>query len=267
MSKRIAVLVLACAAPPYDRTIAAIRRTWGERSSPDLDVYYLYGNPHTHQGRDLLSRHVGGTVPVVPDDGIVQLGDVLIAGCADHMHQQEDCLLRKRLIAFAHLAAADRYDLIYSVCAASYVDRRELVRRAESLPASGMVAGGIGIDPSRRAPFVSGASAIFSVDIARRLGRDRKAIIAANAFGFRDDVTIGHWIATRMSRVPLATFFEDIEQRRPMTSNHIFLQLDGTVGYVTTPAPNQRPVANAFHYHFHSERSADMVQFHLRHFM
>ena len=58
---------------------------------------------------------------------------MLIAGCADDMSEQEDCLLRKRLIAFHHLAADDRYDLIYSVCAASYVDQRALVRYAETL--------------------------------------------------------------------------------------------------------------------------------------
>jgi len=267
VSKRIAILVLACASPPYDHTVEAIRRTWGGESAPGPDVYYLYGNPHDDQARGLLSCYVGGTVPLVPDDAIAQIGDVLIAGCADHMRQQEDCLLRKRLMAFAHLACEDRYDLIYSVCAASYVDRHELVRRAESLPASGVVAGAVAIDASRSAPFVSGASTIFSVDVARQLGSDRKAIIDANAFGFRDDVAVGHWIATRLSRIPLVRFLEDIEQRRPMTPDHIFVRFgDGTVGYVTTPGQDQRPVANAFHYHFHSARADDMMQFHLRHF-
>ncbi len=267
MSNRIAVLVLACASPPYDETIEAIRRTWGQ-AADGLDVYYLYGNPHDDQGRDLLSRYVAGRAPVVEQDAIVQIGDVLIAGCADHIDQQEDCLLRKRLIAFAHLAAADRYDFIYSVCAASYVDRHALIRRAASLPRNGVVAGSVAIDSSRRAPFVSGASTIFSVDIAHRLGSDRQAIVDANAFGFRDDVTIGHWIATRLSRVPLTTFLDDIEHARPMTADHVFVRDgEGSVGYVLTPPRDQRPIANAFHYHFHSQRAADMMQFHQRYFL
>jgi hypothetical protein len=267
VSNRIAVLVLACAAPPYDQTVEAIRRTWGGQSARGLDIYYLYGNPHDDQARRVLSPYVGGRAPVVQDDAICQVGDVLIAGCADRLRQQEDCLLRKRLIAFDHLAATDRYDLIYSVCAASYVDQRELVRYADSLLPKRMVAGAIGIDASREAPFVSGASMILSVDIARHLGSQRRAIIAGNAFGFRDDVTMGHWIATRVSRIPLATFIEDIEQGRPMTSDHIFVRYpQGTVDYVMARAEDHRALPNAFHYHFHSERAGDMMQFHRRYF-
>ena len=68
---------------------------------PGLDIYYLYGNPHDDRARGVVSRYVGSTVPVVQDDAICQIGDVLIAGCADHLQQQEDCFLRKRLIALA----------------------------------------------------------------------------------------------------------------------------------------------------------------------
>jgi hypothetical protein len=264
---RIAVLVLACASPPYDRTVAAIRRTWGARAARRLDIYYLYGNPHDDAARGVLSRHLEGRLPVVEDDTICQRGDVLIAGCADHLRQQEDCILRKRLIAFDHLAKGDRYDLIHSVCAASYVDQQELVRFAGALIPSRVFAGAIGVDASRRAPFVSGASTILSVDIARQLGSRRSEIIAGNAFGFRDDVTIGHWIATQLSAVPLATFIDDIDRGRPMTPEHVFvLYPQGTVGYVLAPAGDHRPVPNAFHYHFHSERADDMLKFHERYF-
>jgi hypothetical protein len=215
-----------------------------------------------------LSRYVGRTVPVVPDDALRQIGDVLIAGCADEMSEQEDCLLRKRLLAFHHLAADDRYDLIYSVCAASYVDQSALVRYAETLIPTRMVAGKVGIDASRTAPFVGGASMLLSVDIARQLGYQRKAIIEANAFGFRDDVAMGHWIATRVARVPLATCIEDIERGRPMTADHVFVKCpQGTVGYVTTRVEDQRRLAEAFHYHFHSQRSDEMLQFHRRYFV
>ena len=267
MSNRIAVLVLACASPPYDRTVEAIRRTWGARSVSGVDIYYLYGNPCDDPGRRLLSGYVGGNAPTVQEDAICQRGDVLIAGCADHMSQQEDCILRKRLIAFTHLAAGDGYDLIYSVCAASYVDLRELVRFTDSLVPRRIVAGAIGVDTSRRSPYVSGASTILSIDVARELGSARAAIIEGNAFGFRDDVTLGHWIATRMSRVPLARFIEDVEQGRPLTPDHVFVRSpQSTVGYVTTRAEEQRLVPNAFHYHFHSNRPDDMLQFHRGYF-
>ena len=105
------------------------------------------------------------------------------------------------------------------------------------------------------------------MDIARQLGSHRRAIIDGNAFGFRDDVTIGHWIATRVSGLPLATFLSDIDLRQPMTSEHVFVRYpQGTVSYVMARAEEHRPVPNAFHYHFHSERAGDMLQFHQRYF-
>ncbi len=265
---RIAVLVLACASSPHYQTVEAIRRTWGAQTLPQVDIFYLYGNPKDDEGRRVLSRYVGRTVPVVPDDVLHQVGDVLIAGCADDLSEQEDCILRKRLIAFHHLAADDRYDLIYNVCAASYVDQRALVRYAETLVPTRMVAGVVSIDPTRRAPFVSGASMILSVDVARELGYARKAIIEGNAFASRDDVAIGQWIATRVARVPLSTFIEDIERCRPLTADHVFVRYpQGTVGYVTAPVEEQRPLAQAFHYHFHSQRSDEMLEFHRRYFV
>jgi hypothetical protein len=139
-----------------------------------------------------------------------------------------------------------------------------LARYARSLIATRLVAGVIGIAGST-APFVSGASMILSVEIARELGARRKEIIEENVFGHYDDVTMGHWIATRVSRVPLATFIEDVERQRPMTSEHIFVSCpEGTVDYVTVPMQEHRRVHNAFHYHFHSEKAHDMVEFHQR---
>ncbi len=267
MSNRIAIVVLACASPPYDELIEAIRRTWGSTTVPGLDIYYLYGNPGDPQAYDVLSRHIGGAVPVVADDGICEIDGVLIAGCADQLSRQVDCILRKRLIAFAHLAATDRYDLIYTVCAASYVDQHTLARYADSLSPQRVVAGAIGIDVSGTGPFVSGASMILSVDVARELGRHRNEIIEGNAFGFRDDVTMGHWIAAHMSRIRLASFLEDIAQQRPLTPDHIFFPCpQGTVDYVKAPPHEHRPVPNAFHYHFRSLSADHILEFHQRFF-
>ena len=211
MSNRIAIVVLGCASRPYDQTVAAIRRTWGSQLEPGLDIYYLYGNPQDDRAYRVLSGYVGGNLPAVEDDAICRVQDVLIAGCADHIRQQQDCLLRKRLIAFDYLAATDRYDLIYTVCATSYVDQQQLVRYTDSLIPRRLVAGAISLDASSTAPFVSGASMILSIDIAQELASHRREIIEDNVFGFRDDVAIGHWIATRLSRIPLGTFVDDIK--------------------------------------------------------
>src|SRR4029450_562765 len=96
MSHRIAVLVPA-GGRPYDQTVEAIRRTWGGQSLPQLDIFYLYGNPNDDRGRRVLSRYIGRSVPVVPDDVIRQVGDVLITGCADHRGEHDDALLPQRL--------------------------------------------------------------------------------------------------------------------------------------------------------------------------
>lgn len=267
MSHRIAIVVLGCASRPYDQTVEAIRRTWGKQPEPGLDIYYLYGNPQDDQAYRVLSRYVGGNLPAVEDDAICQIQDVLIAGCADHIRQQQDCLLRKRLIAFDYLAAKDSYDLIHTVCATSYVDQPQLVRYADSLIPRRLVAGAISLDASSTAPFVSGASMILSIDIAQELASHRREIIEDNVFGFRDYVAIGHWIATRLSRIPLGTFVDDIKRQRPMTPDHIFVPYPrGTVDYVTVTARDHRPVRDAFHYHFHSQKPQDMVRFHQRYY-
>lgn len=265
-SKRIAIVVLGCLSPPYDRTIEAIRQTWGAQRVSGLDIYYLYGNPVDDDGRRELSRCLGDGAPVVEEGAIRQIGDVLIVGCADHITTQEDCVLRKRLRAFAYLSTGDEYDLIYTVCATSYVDQSQLARYADSLISRRLIAGAIGLD-ALSTPFVSGASMILSVEIARELGAHQQEIIDGNVFGHHDDVAIGLWIATRVSGVPLALFVEDIEQQRPMTSEHIFVSYrEGTVDYVTVPPHDQRPIEDAFHYHFHSERPDDMTQFHERYY-
>jgi hypothetical protein len=262
--QRIAIVVLGCVSAPYDQTIDAIRRTWGAQPVPGVDIYYLYGNPYDDEGRRVLARYVGDDVPVVEDDAIRHIGDVLIVGCADHINQQRDCLLRKRLRAFAYLSAGDDYDLIYTVCATSYVDQEELTRYTASLVAPRLVVGSVGIAQST-APFVSGASMILSMAIARELGAHRQEIIDGNAFGHYDDVTMGLWIVKHLSGVPLDTFLEDILERRPFTEAHIFVKCPRrTVDYVLAPADTHRPVQSAFHYHFHSQEARQMLAFHQR---
>ena len=267
IQKRVAVLVLSCASPPYDQLLRTIRRTWGSRKVSGVDILYLYGNVERGEPSEELSRYLDGNPPTVEPGGIREIGDVLVAGCADTISEQEDCLLRKRLIAFDYLAAKEEHDLIYTVCAASYVDPVELVRRSAHIAPTGVVSGVVSINPPKTAPFVSGASMLLTMDVARELGNRREEIIAGNEFGFRDDVTIGRWIASHMSSVPLADFIDDVQQVRPLTPEHVFERsATTTVDYVMASEEEQRPVPGAFHYHFHSRQPDKMARFHRRYF-
>ena len=108
---------------------------------------------------------------------------------------------------------------------------------------------------------------LLSVDVARELARDRLEIIEQNQFGFRDDVTIGHWIDTRMSNARWQATARDTRTRDPIEPDHLFLpHPDTSVDYVMKAADTHRPVEGAFHYHFHSLKPKDMVNFHQRHF-
>ncbi len=263
MSNQIAILVLGCASPPYDRTIHAIRMSWGSLSIPGLDVYYVYGNPGDDHGRRVLSFHAGEPLPRVEEDGIRQIDEVLLAGCADRRKHQTDCLLRKRLIAFDYLAGHRGYDWIYTVCATSYVDQEGLARHVGSLPPGRFISGAVSLARAERTPFVSGASLLLSGEMARELGRDRRRIIDQNRFGFMDDVTIGHWVADRLSRIPLEAFIADIEEGRPLTDAHLFLPRPRTTAnFVLRPPEQQRPRPGAFHYHFNSRKPREMIRFH-----
>jgi hypothetical protein len=264
MTKNIALVVLGCASPPYDVMIDTIRNTWAGVKVPGIDIYYLYGNPDDDHSRSVLSRYVVGGVIPVKEDQIIAINDVLIAGCADNFRQQEDCILRKRLIAFGYLTSVGDYDLIYTVCATSYVDQQQLKLHARHLIAKRMISGAVSLNP-QGIPFVSGASMILSADVARQLGADRHEIIEQNRFGSRDDVTIGHWIVTRMSKLSLETFADDVRKQNSMTPDHIFVPYPRTtVDYVMVPVEKHRPVTGRFHYHFHSRKPGDMIRFHQR---
>lgn len=265
--KRIAVLVLACVTEPYAEMVRTIRRTWGNRRIEGVDIFYVYGNVRGGDETREIARYTHRTPPTVEAGDIERFGDVLIAGCADLVGEQEDCLLWKRLLAFDHLSRDGDYDLIYTVCAASYVDLPQLVRNAARMPRTRAVSGPVSIDPAHSAPFVSGASMLLTADVARALGRRRREIIAGNVYGFRDDLTIGRWIASHISTVPLAEFIDDVVECRPLRPEHVFVVTSRqSVDYVDKARDRHRPVPGAHHYHFDSRRPDDMARFHRRHF-
>ena len=101
----------------------------------------------------------------------------------------------------------------------------------------------------------------------RELGAHRQEIIDRNIFGHYDDVTMGVWIATHLSQVPLETFLQDIVGSGPLSEGHVFVKCSrSTVDYVMAPAEQHLAVASAFHYHFHSDGARDMLAFHQRYF-
>ncbi len=267
MSNRIAILVLACASSPYDRMIAAIRSTWASIKVPGIDVFYVFGRPRDAQAQLYLSRFQGKKTASVPDDRVLASGSVLLAGCADHLHQQEDCLLQKRLLAFEHLSDSGKFDFIYTICATSYIDQVVLKRYADSLTGLSVVSGPIGFGREPGVPVCSGASMLMSVDIARRLAEDKYEIIETNQFSWRDDVTLGYWIATRICRPPLETDNGIIDKNNSLIPADVFKPyFEGSSGFVNTDQAEQVSLPGVYHYHFNSDGDDEMTAFHHRFF-
>lgn len=267
--RKTAILVLGCASPPYDETIATIRNTWARTPHPGVDIYFVYGIPHDTKAREILEPQVRGNWDKVPEGGIARFEDCLIADCADHIHQQEDCLLRKRLFAFGYLAQTGLYDFIYTVCATSYVDQEALLGYLGKITPQKVFQGPIGVCRFSGMPYVSGASMLLSADVALELHAHRQSIIAENKFGYRDDVTIGTWVAENLSDTPLAHIIQKIHEGVPATSDGTFVvpgRHGASIGLVMAPPSEHKPSKGAFHYHFHSRGSADMARFHQRYF-
>ena len=107
--------------------VDTIRRTWGQKRVDHVDIYYLFGSVEDEAERAVLTRWLGGEIPLLEEGGICEVDKVLVVGCPDSIHVQEDCILHKRLIAFDYLVSERDYEFIYTVCAASHVDQYALV--------------------------------------------------------------------------------------------------------------------------------------------
>lgn len=258
--KRIAIVVLGCASPPYGAMLAAIRATWGAAWTPGVDVSYVFGRPDDEHARRTLAHFCGGDVPEIAEGQLLRRGDVLLAGCADLIRTQEDCLLHKRLLAFEHLLADPELDLIYTVCATSYVDQAQLVEVASQLRATQLFYGPLGYSARYGTPFISGSSMLLSRDLAQRLVDDATQIVERNRFGWRDDVAFGDWVATRYARLPA----ELIQQRATtFRRDQLFVGADHqSVDYVMAPQHEHRLRPGAYHYHLHSRHPDAMRNLH-----
>jgi len=268
---RIAILVLGCLLPVYDRCIKVIRATWGALRRDGVDVFYVYGGHATPADPAMVGIEalIGRPRPEVADYEVGVYGDVILCGAADVYYGQPDCILRKRLAAFGYLAREARYDFVYTVCATSYVDVDVLRRYVDGLPVAGVYHGPLSVYPPSGTPFVSGASMLLSADLAAALAGSARAIVAANDPLEPDDVAIGRWIAANCCTESPAEIRRRMGSGRKATDNQTFVVPSGggMVDFVEAPAHTQVPEPSAYHYHFHSRRIWEMEQFHRRFFV
>jgi hypothetical protein len=266
---RIAVLVLGCLLPVYDRCIRTIRATWAARPVEGVDVFYVYGAQPARTGQELVDVEalIGGPRPHLEDGEVWVSGDIILCGAADVFDRQRNCILRKRLIAFGYLAGRG-YDFVYNVCASSYVDLAGLSRYARHLQPSGIYQGPLSVHGPTGYPFVSGASMLLSRDLAAELAARMGSILSEYPEDLPDDVTIGHWIASRYCHEPLDEICRRLEADTRATDNQTFVEPHGRkiMDYVDAPAFAQVPHELSYHYHFHSRRVWDMENFHRRFF-
>ncbi len=267
---RIAILVLGCLLTIYDRCIRTIRATWGSQSRDHVDIFYVYGGQHANTDEEMvdIERLIGRPRPQLQDYEVWVSGDIILCGAADLYDAQQDCVLRKRLIAFDYLVNQQRYDFIYTVCATSYVNIDALQQYASSLPPSGVYHGPLGIHESSGYPFVSGASILLSRDIAADLANSAEAIITTNTIAMPDDVAIGHWVASKYCAESEAEISGRIATGKKATNNQTFVLPygKGMIDFVMSPAYSHIPQEQAYHYHFHSRRTWEMENFHRRFF-
>lgn len=267
---RIAILVLGCLLTVYDRCIKTIRATWGSQSVDNVDIFYVYGAQHATTSDEIVAIEdlIGQAPPQLQDFEVWASDDVILCGATDVREGQENCILRKRLIAFDYLANKQGYDFIYTVCATSYVDVERLRQYVRTLPFTGVYHGPLAVDGAGGYPFVSGASLLLSKDIAADLANHATTIILTYPESLPDDVVFGHWIATKYANEPVAEISSRIASEQKPTNNETFVMPNGQaiINFVVTPEYSHMPQEKAFHYHFHSRRMWEMENFHRRFF-
>ena len=268
---RIAILVLGCLLTRYERCIATIRSTWGTTPTAAMDIYYVYGGQGVNAASDLvpIEELIGQPRPDLNDDEVWVSGDIILCGAADLYADQQDCVLRKRLIAFGYLAGQLGYDFIYTVCASSYVDVAALRRYVRGVPDRGVYHGPLGIRPGSDIPFVSGSSMLLSGDMAMDLARHAETIVAQNRAVEPDDVAIGRWFAEHHCDESMTDICAHIAVGERATSNQAFVLPfgRGIIDYVMTPPRDQVPQPQTYHYHFPAHAISQMADFHRRYFV
>lgn len=268
--KRIAILVLGCLMTVYQRCLGVIRATWGARARANVDVFYVYGAHPAVTAEEMtdLGEVIGESAPVLKDGEAWARGDVILCGTTDVREGQQNCILRKRLIAFDHLANQRGYDFVYTVCATSYVDVDKLAQYVAGLPSTGIYHGALHVDARSRYPFVSGASLLLSRDLAGELAGSATAILADYPEDLPDDVVIGHFVASKHGTASPEEIARRIRAGVRATDNQTFVMPygDGSTDFVMAPPFSHVPNDRGYHYHFNSCRVWEMENFHRRFF-
>ena len=267
---RIAILVLGCLLTVYERCIKTIRATWGSKPVRSVDIFYVYGGQDAHVSLDMIDveQLIGRPAPRLQDGQVSVSGDIILCGATDVREGQQNCILRKRLIAFGYLANQRAYDFVYTVCASSYVDVDGLKRYVGDLPSTGVYHGPLHVDGHSGYPFVSGASLLLSGDIAAELADGAAAILSAYPESMPDDVVMGHVIASKHCRESSAEIARRIGAGERAADNQTFVAPcgGGTIDFVTAPEYTQIPNGQSYHFHFNSRRVWEMENFHRRFF-
>jgi len=268
--RRVAILVLGCLMAVYQRCIRVIRATWGAKSRAGVDIFYVYGAHGAATSEEMvdIGQVLGRAAPVLADGEAWEGGDIILCGATDVREGQPDCILRKRLSAFGHLANRRGYDFVYTVCATSYVDVAKLARYVAGLPATGVYQGALHVHDETGYPFVSGASLLLSGDLAGELGDSATTILSRYPATLPDDVVIGHFIASKHGGAPPSEIARRIGVGLKPTDNQTFVMPygDGSTDFVMAPAFTQVPNDRGYHYHFNSRRVWEMENFHRRFF-
>ncbi len=268
--RSVAILVLGCLLPQYERSLGVIEGTWASKQCADIDVYYALGAhfDRTAASARSVEKYYGKGVPMLRAFQAQQVGNVIACGCADTIHLQSDSLLRKRLIAFSYLAGTARYDFVYTVCASSYVDQARLREYVESVDEKMLFHGPVGVCRFTGRPYVSGASMLFSIDLIERLVQNTYRILEDNKGRYADDVAFGAWIAKNVSGTAEDRIVENIRAGRRATQDNTFVmpRSAATVDYVGVNSAQQVLVKGAYHYHFQTDTIEQMADFHRRFF-
>jgi len=154
------------------------------------------------------------------------------------------------------------------VCATSYLNLAELHGFLTGLPRSGVYQGPVGVCQSSGQAYVSGSCIVMSSDVALDLVRHTADIVHENAGRYEDDVALARWIAVHLSNAEPDSIASRIAAGERPTGDDTFVHPPGRVliDYRSVPRAERLPVSDAFHYHFDSDRMADMVEFHEDHF-
>ncbi len=260
--RRTAVVVQGCRLPVFEPSIRAIRETWAARDHRDVDVYFTYGNACADHELTPLETVDRVPVPVVPDGDATIVDDLLLVGCSDLIAHRSDALLRKRLLSLAHLLATDTHDAFLLVCASSYVDLHVLAEHVSDLDLDMRFQGPTFVAETGGV-VVSGSAMLLSRDLAQRLVADGPHLISASNYRYADDVSISDWVASRISDADPGIMVKRVVAGEAATSDNTFRQPPvPMLNYVQMDVDQHVKVPGSYHYHFATDRPAEMRRFH-----